>query len=869
MLPTLERSPGADCRGWIRPRRIHAIPADVSTSRPPARLLWLLVVLASVSVSAPASAQLHRATDPVMTPASSLASHDDALSIDVNPAALGLLPGASFAYLHSEVDKPGSWLGRGDAVYLSVPILGKLSLATSLQSIRPGGNDLVVPVAQADRSSAAFAIALSDGRRSAIALTTRAFMSGDSRFDGLGVVDLAAMFRPTTVFEFGIVGRDLFATRFGRGTTGLDLASTLMLNAGLRPFGTDVFGLDGAVALDFDSHIDARFSTSLRMPYLGRVSGVLELIRPGERDATTRALVELAMSWGAGTIAAGGLSAPTGDAIGGAYALLRVDGLNRAGIPAGRYIADLQLSGVDARRMIEVTLWLDRAGRDPAVAGVLLRPRGSGLGRAGAQELRLQIGALRRAGKRVVCHLESASGDELYACAAADLVLVDPAGSGQLLGTGSTVVLYGDTIRKLGVRADFLRIGDYKSAAEQLAQGEMSEASRAQLQQLLDDVHLRLVADLSDDLGIDRVQVAALIDEGMHLAPQLVERGLSDGMADLHELKDDEDGSFEGLPVRSGLPERWSRRWGVPARVGMVVVDGTIVDGENVDIPLLDIHMSGGETVARAIDGMASDPTVAAIVLRVDSPGGAVVASDQIWRAVSRARRRKPVVASMGSVAASGGYYAACAADEIWADPSTLTGSIGIFAGKVDIEALSAKIGLGVEEFRRGAHQGADSVFRPFSAADRARLAGVLRQYYRQFVERVAEGRGMDFASVDALARGRVYTGDRAREVGLVDRLGGLSSALQRARVLGGLPPGADVLVRPKRPEGLLDYVLKEEEGDAPSAAALATEAAASVGKQQTLQLPAELRRLSQIVARGMLAADGAPLALMPYDLQL
>lgn len=833
--------------------------------------LQLGSILLLCSLSATASAQLHRATDPVMTPASSLVVRDDALSIDVNPATLGLLEASSLAYLHSEVDDPGSWLGRGDAVYLALPVVRGLTLGTSLQSIRPRGGEALPAVGQVDRSSAALSIAVGAGRRAGFALTSRTFMSGDDRFDGLSVIDLGMVLRPGPGFELGVVGRDLFATRFGRGTPGLDLASSLLVTGSVRPFGTDHLTLDAGVALDFRSHVDARFGTSMRLPLGGRVSGVLELIAPGDAESETRGLLELGMSFGKGTVAVGGLSDPAGDPIGGAYGLLRIDGLSRPGASASRYIVDLQLSGLGPRSMIALGLWLERAALDPAVAGVLLRPRGSGLGRAYAQELRLQISALRRAGKRVVCHLESATGEELYACAAADTVLVDPAGSGQLLGTGSTVVLYGETIRKLGVRADFLRIGDYKSAAEQLAQGQMGDAARTQLRQLLDDAHLRLVSDLAKDLSVDQVQVASLMDEGMHLAPELVERGLADGVADVHELKHDDDGEgIGGFAVREGLPERWSRRWGVPARVGVVVIDGTIVDGENVDVPLFDIHMSGGETIARTIDGMAADPTIASIVLRIDSPGGAVVASDQIWRAVSRAREHKPVVASMGSVAASGGYYAACAADEIWADPSTLTGSIGIFAGKVDIEALSERIGLGVEHFRRGKRHGADSMYRPFTPDERARLATLLRSYYKQFVERVAVGREMDFASVDSLARGRVYTGDRAREVGLVDRLGGFASALARARVLGGLARDSEVLVRPERPDGLLDYLMEGQGGDM-SAAALAALRAASPEAESTgpVRLPAALRRLAQVVSRGMLAADGAPLALLPYDVEL
>jgi protease-4 len=240
-----------------------------------------------------------------------------------------------------------------------------------------------------------------------------------------------------------------------------------------------------------------------------------------------------------------------------------------------------------------------------------------------------------------------------------------------------------------------------------------------------------------------------------------------------------------------------------------VLIDGSIVDGENVDVPFLDVHMSGGRTIVKTIDDMAADSRIRAIVLRIDSPGGAVMASDQIWRAVKRARDKKPVIASMGDVAASGGYYAACAANEIWASPSTITGSIGIFYGKVDLAPIAEKFGVGITVAKRGAHAGADSLYRPFTDEERAALADKIRLWYRQFIERVAVGRKMSPDKVDALARGRVYSGDAAKENGLVDHLGGFGSALLRARELAHLGPDAEVVVRPTRPSTLLDYVFQ------------------------------------------------------------
>jgi protease-4 len=260
--------------------------------------------------------------------------------------------------------------------------------------------------------------------------------------------------------------------------------------------------------------------------------------------------------------------------------------------------------------------------------------------------------------------------------------------------------------------------------------------------------------------------------------------------------------------------------------------------------------------VVRAVDAMRADPLVRAIVLRVDSPGGAVLASDQIWRAVRRARKVKPVVVSMGAVAASGGYYVAAAGDEIWADPSTLTGSIGAFYGKVDVSELAAKLGVGIEVFKLGKRSGGDSLYRPFTPDERAALADRLRTYYRLFLRRVAEGRRMTVDQVDALGRGRVYSGDTALRLGLVDHLGGFASALMRARELGRVSDSAEVAILPKRPDGLLDYVLGELSGSAVAAPQVAP------------LVPAHLRAaVAQAVTILQLGA-ATPLALLPYAVE-
>jgi protease IV len=832
-------------------------PRVLPLVRVPARALLAALAIACCS-HAQVHAQFHRATDSVAVPVSSIVLGDDAASIDDNPAQLALLPAFSLVYVHAELEHRRTWLGRGDAVSFAVPLIFGVSLGGTLQSIRPGPLAQDGSVFGATRALAGFALGFSPSRRFGAAISARGMTSSDSRFDGLSAIDAALTWRASDRLGVSVIGRDLFASREGFGTGALDLGSSLVLGLRARPAGTSDFVLGADLAFDDASQTAARVGLGLRVPHFGYASALAEIERFGERDETLRILAELSATFGGLTLGAGGIG---GDGIDGAgyYGVVRVEGRPRPGVtPRGR-ILDVELAGLDERGILRASMLLDAARHDPRVAGVLLRPRGSSMGSAYAQELRLLISALRAAGKRVACHLEDASGAEYYACAGSDVVLIDPAGSLRLLGNSSEVLLLGDTLRSAGLRADFVRIGDYKSAPEQLTQGELSEPAREELRELLDDVHGRILQDLGRDLSVDAARVAAIMDDGPQLASQALRDKLVHAAIDESRIREGELAAFDGRSIVDELPERAAQDWGVGPRIGVVVIDGAIIDGESTDIPFLDLHMTGGRTIVRTLESLTSDPSVRAIVIRVDSPGGAVVASDQIWRAVRRARAHKPVVVSMGAVAASGGYYVAAAGDEIWADPSTLTGSIGIFYGKLDVQGLADKLDVGIEVFRRGKRAGADSMFRPFSADERSALAERLRSYYQLFLSRVAEGRKKTVEEVDRVARGRVYSGDAALRLGLVDRLGGFASAVARARVLAGLSDAAEIVIVPRRKQGLIDYVLGDDGARSDGGSALGVASA----------MPAELRSLLSRIVTMQRLGSGAPLAISPYDARL
>lgn len=816
--------------------------------------MWALLLISAIVLCAPkAEAQFHRATDPVVTPASVLVQRDDAGSIDVSPALIGFLPGFSFLYIHADLDERGGWLGQGDAISVASPLFFGLSLGATFQSVRPG------PLARdsAERATVGLGLAYAPWKRFSIGVSGRTFYAGNARFDGLTTVDIGFAWRAADWLALSLAGRDLFASRSGFGTAGLDLGASLMFGWQVRPFGDGNLVMAFDVAFDRDSRAGGRTGLGFRIPNFGQVSSIVELEHVGEDDESLRVLAELTASFEGASLGGGIIAGDNfGDAPG-AYALVRFDEQPRPGVrPTGR-VLDLELNAGGPREVVEVLLALDAAVRDERIAAVLLRPRESGMGTAHAQELRMAIAALRGAGKHVICHLENASGTEYYGCAGANAVLIDPAGSIRLLGTSADLLMLGDTLRKAGLRADFVRIGEYKSAPEQFAHGALSEPARLELRTLLTDVQARVVQDIASDLRVAPARVTDIMDDGPQLAPQAVHDKLVAEAVDEVVLKAGEGKRFEGRAITDQIPRRVSEDWDSGPRIGVVMIDGTIVDGNNVDVPLLGIHMTGGRTATAAIDGLANDPMTSAIVVRVDSPGGAVLASDQIWRAIRRAREQKPVIVSMGAVAASGGYYVASAGDEIWADPSTLTGSIGIYYGKVDAAGLAQTLGIGVETFRIGKRAGAESLFRPFTPEERAALVDRIRVYYRMFLSRVAAGRSRTVEQIDALGRGRVYSGDAALRLGLVDRLGGFASALARARQLGRVAADVPVVVVPGRPGGLLDYVLGNARAQAESTTPL------------TDLVPAELKAGFARALTLQHLGSTTPLALLPFDFAL
>lgn len=421
------------------------------------------------------------------------------------------------------------------------------------------------------------------------------------------------------------------------------------------------------------------------------------------------------------------------------------------------------------------------------------------------QSLRRALGAVRAAGKRVWAYLPQPGMHEYYLASVADRVFLAPAARFEAIGVAAEVVFLKDALDRLGIEAQVARAGRFKSAGEPLTRRDMSPEHRAMVNGLLDDLYGQLVADVAAGRRLDEQAVRAAFDDGPLLAPEALGRGLVDALAYPDEVDAEREERFgDTAPLEVGEYRRRRahamRRAALGATpIGLVGVDGPIALG-SVRRGWRGPRGGSWRTFRRRLDAMARDERLAAIVLRVDSPGGSGLASDLMWREIARARRRKPVVVSMGDVAASGGYYLATAADDVTAERGTLTGSIGVLSVKPVLRGLYERLGVGKELVVRGGAARASDWVR-LDERELERLRAEADAFYETFLDRVAAGRALDRAAVAAVAEGRVWTGRQALEHGLVDRLGGLEEALDDLRRRLGLSPASRFAIEHRRPE--------------------------------------------------------------------
>ncbi len=443
------------------------------------------------------------------------------------------------------------------------------------------------------------------------------------------------------------------------------------------------------------------------------------------------------------------------------------------------------------------------AADDRSVSGLVLHVDGLDWGWARVYEMCEAVRVFRASGKPVFASLNGGGEKEYLLAAAAGTLAMPPVSTLQLDGLSASAMFMQGAYAKLGIKPNFAHVGRFKSAVEQYTRDSLSPDARAAMESLLDDEFSLLVDSLSSARGLPRDSVRKLIDDGPYTAREAHQRGLLDTLlaqADVDSLASHAGGTRH--PTASFTRYAGEGGSGNGEHIALVVAEGEIVDGKSREGPFGGRSV-GDRTLVEALQDIRDRHNIKAVVLRIDSPGGSGDASDAVWQELRRLRRDKPVIVSMGDVAASGGYYLACAGDAIVAGPATITGSIGVFGGKLNVLGLYRKLGLNIETVSRGKHAEMLSPFRDFDDEELARYQASLDQFYRVFVGRVAEGRKMDPALVDSVGQGRVWSGLAAKQHGLVDKFGGLFEAFELARSRAHIGADADIVVdvypRPRR----------------------------------------------------------------------
>jgi len=749
----------------------------------------------------------------------------------LNPANLGWLPSWEIRYDGVYCDGTDK-INCGHALEAAAPLWFGFSTAARVDYVLTPGTD--TPENQIYKDSSytwlTWGLAWHYGDTLSFGGSIQGAFSGQSLYDGLFGVTLGASFRPDPHVGLSVVVQDLNRPKgppLPNGQPLLDRSWTMA--AAFRPTGRrnlevalDVRYLEGAdptgqppaiAALTGDLWLP-RASVAVDIPYVGRARGDFEISHI-ENDALRSFTASIGLELALGHFTAGG-GALFGSGLGGrdvgAFGTVSVSGVRQPGLPQTEHAVSIRIESTPGTRghvALLQKLW--RISETRSIDAVVLELRTEPADSfAHAEELADALRVLRARGKKVLCSLEDNGSRSLYVCANADRIVVNPAGGIRYAGLRSQYLYLAGLLDKLGIKAQFVRIGAHKSAPEEFENEHASPVAAADHEDYLRNVEAVFDKNLANGRHMTEERVREITRKGPFIASEAKAANLVDGTAFDDEL-DRVVREMVGKPVsleKYEDPDDAPTSFGTRSGIAILYVDGDMVDGRSQNIPIVDMKLCGSYTIADTVRQLRDDPNIKAVVLRIESPGGSSMAADVMWRELTLLAKKKPLIVSMGSIAASGGYYIASAGKEIYAEPLTVTGSIGIFYGKADVSGLLGKIGVNVDTYKTTPRADAESLFRPFTHDEMVELKHKVKQFYDVFLDRVATGRHMTTAQVDAVGQGRVWVGQEAIERGLVDKLGGLREALAEARRLADLPTDAPISEYPVHERSLLELAL-------------------------------------------------------------
>jgi protease-4 len=741
-------------------------------------MVWQAAVLGCALWGETASAQELDATRPLV-PATGLATEGGPGMLWVNPANMSYDPDLRYGMFVSNSDL-GAASGAPTSVALSA---GAGGLGFGIQRLSSGDDaDWTLDYATSLRIRKRLSAGMRVGWH---------IIGGGTNYVGY---DLALSWRPLPWLGVSGVAANVFSP-----APGLGAHARSGLGLGFRPFGpVAVIGLD--YLHEFDPALPGADANRGVVSVRVRPTEGLYVRASADTSGSISAGVEVYFS-GVGVGVTGG---PTAAGAGGTL-FIGTDDPGESLFDLGAKVPVVAVdelppyqraTGIFARggmTYLEMLERMRRSEEDPGVKGVVVLVGGSPLSWAKAEEVRARVVALEKAGKPVIAYVRgTASNADLYVASAARKIYMHPGQDVMLVGLDAELMFLRGAFDLVGVEPQFVRRNEYKSAVEQYTSTEPSAPSLEQTNALLDELQATLVKGISDGRRVAPDVVQRWIDAGPHSADDAVQMGLIDGVRYPDQLEDllKEELHRNSVDVLSidKLPTPHSG-WKGTSQVAVVYITGAILPGDSSDGGLLGGGGTGAATVIRQLEQARRDEQVKAVVLRVDSPGGSSFASEEIHREIERVKKEgKPVIVSMGGAAASGGYYVACGADAIWAEPTTITGSIGVFTGKFAIGGLLERVGVHTTSLTRGRSANIDSTTAPWDEVERARMQALVDHTYLTFKQRVAEGRNLNLDEVERVARGHVWTGRKATEIGLVDRLGSLQDAVDDARARAKIP---------------------------------------------------------------------------------
>ena len=533
-----------------------------------------------------------------------------------------------------------------------------------------------------------------------------------------------------------------------------------------------------------------------------------------------------------------------------------------------------RLFGSQPQSLSSLMTQFRKAKTDKRISAVMLDIDMSDAGWAKSEEIRGAIEDFRTSGKPVYAYMETGLNKDYFIATACDKIFVPPPGELFTIGLAADVMFFRGSLDKLGIYPDIYQIGKYKSAADMFTQKEMTPAHREFINSLLDDLYGRYVDGIAKARKKTPDEMKALIDNAPYTATQAKEAGLIDGALYHDEMEKDLKKRLgyqdsDELPIaRAGDYRQISQEslgLNKGERVAVVYAAGDIVSGKS-SFGGSGEETIGSESLVKTINEARDDKSIKAIVLRIDSPGGSGLASDIIWRAIESAKAKKPVVVSMSDVAASGGYYIACNANKIVAEPSTITGSIGVLGGKPVVKGFYDWIGVTNEYVLRGKNAGMFRETEKFSDTERKKWEEFLGTTYDDFISKVGKGRGKEKTYIDSIGQGRVWTGSQGKERGLVDEYGGLDKAIEIAKQLAKIPAEQSVqrVIMPKPPTFLEELMNTGDDGDGDSTSAQAKQQAAILEA-----MPVDVRRALRYAQLLDRSRSGEAIYMLPFDLRI